>query len=331
MSEKREFPILNGKLLSDLDLNGYKLIGLDISEGGGGGGPSVEVVAPSPDGAGKAADAAAVYEALEKKRDKTDLTVSSKEWGDVECSTSLLDSYIETFRPKFENGAWTTSVNGVGIWGVISVTGAGGDSADSVMVQLRHGIEGYTESITYHRRSITTTLATLKDIPDALSKEQMEAVNSGVTKDWKEGNDEVINALQQDSTYQAGLIDKKMPLYITVSPVEVDGRLHLYPFGRNEVSATLEAMTIAEVIRNTSDGSVSFGSGIMLDCSLVIDCRGRDTAPTITWPDNIHPRMDVETDFACVAGVRNVYWITEYAPNEFVVAGWQETTGRNAQ
>ena len=29
MSEKREFPILNGKLLSDLDANGHKIIGLD--------------------------------------------------------------------------------------------------------------------------------------------------------------------------------------------------------------------------------------------------------------------------------------------------------------
>lgn len=37
MSEKREFPILNGKLLSDLDLNGHKLLGLNIPEGGGGG------------------------------------------------------------------------------------------------------------------------------------------------------------------------------------------------------------------------------------------------------------------------------------------------------
>lgn len=46
MSEKREFPILNGKLLSDLDLNGHKLLGLDIPEGGGGGGGGgVDVVA----------------------------------------------------------------------------------------------------------------------------------------------------------------------------------------------------------------------------------------------------------------------------------------------
>lgn len=60
MSEKREFPILNGKLLSDLDLNGHKLLGSTLPEGGAG--TSVEVVAPSPDGAGKAADAKAVYE-----------------------------------------------------------------------------------------------------------------------------------------------------------------------------------------------------------------------------------------------------------------------------
>jgi hypothetical protein len=67
MNEKREFPILNGKLLSDLDLNGYKLLGLVLPEGGGGG-SSVEVVAPSANGAGKAADAKAVYEELLKKQ-----------------------------------------------------------------------------------------------------------------------------------------------------------------------------------------------------------------------------------------------------------------------
>ncbi len=76
MSEKREFPILNGKLLSDLDLNGHKLLGLPTPEGGGGGGSSVEVVAPSPDGAGKAADAKVVYEALEGKAGKTDIPYS---------------------------------------------------------------------------------------------------------------------------------------------------------------------------------------------------------------------------------------------------------------
>jgi hypothetical protein len=107
--------------------------------------------------------------------------------------------------------------------------------------------------------------------------------------------------------------------------------VRLYPFARNEVSGTLEAMTIAEVIRLTSDGSLSLASGIVLDCSLVIDCRGRETAPTITWPENFHPRTDADTDFKCEAGKRNVYWITEHSPNEFCVAGWQETDGGNAE
>lgn len=39
MSEKREFPILNGKLLSDLDLNGHKLLGQPLPGGGGGSSP----------------------------------------------------------------------------------------------------------------------------------------------------------------------------------------------------------------------------------------------------------------------------------------------------
>jgi hypothetical protein len=107
--------------------------------------------------------------------------------------------------------------------------------------------------------------------------------------------------------------------------------VHLYPFASNKVSGTLEAMTIAEVIRLTSDGSLSFASGIVLDCFLVIDCQGRETAPTITWNGVFHPRTGAETDFKCEAGKRNVYWISEYSEGEFVVAGWQETTGGNAQ
>lgn len=63
MSEKRVFPILNGKLLSDLDLNGCHLIGTDSI---------IEIVTPSADGEGKAADAKKTYEAIaaEERRAK---------------------------------------------------------------------------------------------------------------------------------------------------------------------------------------------------------------------------------------------------------------------
>ena len=67
MSEKREFPILNGKLLSDLDANGHKIIGVDIEVP-----PFVEVVAPNLDASsGQAADARATYEALQAEKDRS--------------------------------------------------------------------------------------------------------------------------------------------------------------------------------------------------------------------------------------------------------------------
>ena len=73
-------------------------------------------------------------------------------------------------------------------------------------------------------------------------------------------------------------------------------------------------------------------TGKVRDCVLVIDCTASGAvAPTVTWPANFHPRTDAETDFACEAEKRNVYYISEYAPAsgntpaQFVVGGWQET------
>lgn len=103
MSEKREFPILNGKLLSDLDLNGHKLLGLNIPEGGGGGGgggggsggSSVEVVAPAPDGAGKAADAKAVYDEIRGIYDN----ISDLEVADIKFEDELLKKVDKLTNP----------------------------------------------------------------------------------------------------------------------------------------------------------------------------------------------------------------------------------------
>jgi len=70
----------------------------------------------------------------------------------------------------------------------------------------------------------------------------------------------------------------------------------------------------------------------MRDMVLVIDCSSLADGdePTVTWPAAFHPRTDAGIDFACVAGVRNVYYVSEYAPGEFAVGGWQETAGGNA-
>ena len=76
--------------------------------------------------------------------------------------------------------------------------------------------------------------------------------------------------------------------------------------------------------------AVGEGNSMYLrDCILRVECG--NVAPTITWPANFHPRTDAGTDFACVAGAMNVYWISEYAEGEFAVAGWQATAGGSAQ
>ena len=72
-------------------------------------------------------------------------------------------------------------------------------------------------------------------------------------------------------------------------------------------------------------------SGVARDCELLIDCTATGAvAPTVTWPATFHPRTDAATDFACEAGTRNVYFISEFASGEFAVGGWQETAGGNA-
>jgi hypothetical protein len=94
---------------------------------------------------------------------------------------------------------------------------------------------------------------------------------------------------------------------------------------------TIAPYTNAKLLSDGTAFAVAVGgeTGYTRDCVLRVECG--ETAPTITWGANFHPRTDADTDFKCEAGKRNVYWITEHSPNEFTVAGWQETTGGNAE
>ena len=114
-----------------------------------------------------------------------------------------------------------------------------------------------------------------------------------------------------------------VPKYPTVPVAPSNGTLTVSPYTVATYTAgdSAAAFTVA-----VGTGT----SGVARDCELVIDCTATGAvAPTVTWPSNFHPRTD-EDDFACEAGVRNVYYISEYATGEFVVGGWQETTGGNA-
>ena len=114
--------------------------------------------------------------------------------------------------------------------------------------------------------------------------------------------------------------DAALPRYYFTILEVVDGVLTVPPYTSAHIPGSYgTAFTIA----------VGEGNSMYLrDCILCVQCG--DVAPTITWPANFHPRTDAETDFACVAGAMNVYWISEYAYDEFVVAGWQATAGGSA-
>lgn len=122
---------------------------------------------------------------------------------------------------------------------------------------------------------------------------------------------------------EAALADK-MPQYPMVAVAPSSGTLTVTPY----TVATYTAGTTAAAF------TVAVGAGMTgrtRDCELVIDCTATGAvAPTVTWPSNFHPRTDAGTDFACKAGVRNVYYVSEYATGQFAVGGWQETTGGNA-
>jgi hypothetical protein len=99
---------------------------------------------------------------------------------------------------------------------------------------------------------------------------------------------------------------------------------------------TVQPRTVAIYTAQTSAVAFEVAVGTVTgakarDCELVIDCTATGAvAPTVTWPATFHPRTDAATDFACEAGKRNVYFISEFASGEFAVGGWQETAGGNA-
>lgn len=154
---------------------------------------------------------------------------------------------------------------------------------------------------------------------DALSQEQMVAVNSGITAD-KVSKLEGIEAGAQKNPDLSGYAtkDAALPRYQFTSAGILDGVVTIPPYVYAGMLSDGTAFTVA----------VGEGNGYMRDCILRVECG--DVAPTITWPANFHPRTDAETDFACVAGVNNVYWISEYVQGQFVVAGWQATAGGSA-
>lgn len=93
---------------------------------------------------------------------------------------------------------------------------------------------------------------------------------------------------------------------------------------------TVTPRTVATYTADSSAAAftVAVGTGVSgaaRDCVLVVDCTAAGAvAPSVTWSSNFHPRGGDAEEIAPVAGVRNVFYISEYATGEFVVGGWHE-------
>jgi hypothetical protein len=311
MNEKRELPILNGKLLSDLDANGHKIIGVDVEFS-----PEKikEAIAPELEELGEAiatkADTDDVWlrggdvtgetnhaksikvNEIEALDDESGIKftapiVSSTIIDDSEKEQNLTIKGNEISAPSFKDE------DGRVEWGSIVLNGTviinnGGISSPNAPIHASS-----FDSFEYYVITGGRIYFADPDSSDGLSL-TLEKVKSMLSK---------------------------MPRYPFANAEVVDGVVTVAPYTNAKLESDGTAFTV----------SVGEGNDYVRDCVLVVECGETATAPTITWGDNFHPRTDAETDFACVAGKRNVYWISEYAPNHFAVAGWQETVGGNAE
>ena len=263
--------------------------------------------------------------------------------------------------PTAASGTNTTQIaNTAFVHGAVSGKANASDVADALAQKLDGAAEypawvdgdAYTaDEIVSHNGRIWKSLVTNFDKPgtdptkwvevfvgdllegkqDALTTPQLDAVNSGVTAEkvttWDALPAQV--AAKQDALTSAQLaniaaVPGKMPMYPMVAMTPSNGTITIAPYSVATYTAGTSAASFTVAVGAGT-------AGMARDCELVIDCTATGAvAPTVTWPATFHPRTDAATDFACEAGTRNVYFISEYAAGEFAVGGWQETTGGNA-
>ena len=358
MSKKREFPILNGKLISDLDANGHKIIGADIEV------PAEkikEAVAPE----------------LEAKADKTELEAETQRATGVEATLGNAITAEAQRAQEAEAALREGKADKVAyaVEGNLAALDSNGNLADSGKAignfALAESLAPFFELRAYEVGDLCTSfdndeqhkgtwlykcilapdplqvptppeidtthwaLATVEDVLAALRRTvegKVDAVEGkGLSSNdyTNEDKEKLGTAYTPDNPPPAPDLsgyatkDAALPRYQFTSAGILDGVVTIPPYTHASMLSGGTAFTV----------TVGEGNGYMRDCILCVECG--DVAPTITWPANFHPRTDAETDFACVAGVNNVhvtnvYWISEYAYDEFAVAGWQATAGGSA-
>ena len=134
-------------------------------------------------------------------------------------------------------------------------------------------------------------------------------------------NTNITTATTGVRTELSAQIGRCMPKYTFETVSIVDGSATLSSYTSTTVN--VGENTTFEV--KVADGDIN----VLRDCMMVVECG--DVPPDIKWGNNFHPRTNSETDFNCVANSRNIFYITEYVPNHFMVSTWCETEGGNIE
>lgn len=336
----REFPIANGKLVTDLDANGFKILNAQ-GDGGDGGGttdyngldnkPKINGVEVSGRKSAEDYGLATKEQLSAVNKTATDaFGIADLARGDIGKVYNLAyqnSEQIKNKRDRTDNIAaadevcrvsrnWVCSPSSVVYDGKereLSVKWISENHEDSDSTGWAICFDGeprYGYSVFKNREATTLTW---QGAYDWIGDETITATASGellVEFSTKSGEPYVT---------PTGVKNIALPKYEFVDSAIADGKVTVASYTNAKLISDGTAFTVA----------VAEGDGKTRDCVLRVECG--DTAPKITWGANFHPRTDAETDFACEAGKRNIYWLTEHAPNEFVVAGWQETEGGNAE
>jgi Mg2+ and Co2+ transporter CorA len=223
------------------------------------------------------------------------------------------------------------------------------DALDTAVNSLNNSISANNQSIGENSTAITecndklnqltetvntnnTTLSgQIGSLNGALEAEETNRVNgdASVRSELTTALNDAVNSLNTNITTAttevrtelSAQIGKCMPKYTFETVSIVDGSATLSSYTSTTVN--VGENTTFEV--KVADGDIN----VLRDCIMVVQCG--KLPPEIKWNSNFHPRSNSETDFNCVANSRNVFYITEYTPNHFVVSAWCETEGGNIE
>jgi hypothetical protein len=192
---------------------------------------------------------------------------------------------------------------------------------DTTIESVNNSINAVSGRVTDNTRSIGANSTAITNCNTRLG-ELTTTVNtnnttlSGQIASLNTDINNTISTVQSELTTQIG---NCIPKYTFKTASIVDGTVTLSPYASTTVN-----------IGDNTTFTVNVATGdnkTIRDCMMVVDCGV--TVPDIKWNSNFHPRNNSEVDFTCVANARNVFYISEYTQNHFIVSAWCETAGGN--